>query len=122
MKETLCWSCTNPGTGRCCWDQELKPVPGWVAEATETDGFDTFRVISCPMYEREVRKQMPHTANRKRLMGIVDRCDRMGLTLWQIADITGEPIGVIHAVREKVRKSRDVVPEGLCKLCASETE
>ena len=53
MKETLCWSCTKPGTGRCSWDRALKPVKGWSAVPSQTDGFGTYRVLSCPLYEKE---------------------------------------------------------------------
>lgn len=55
MKETLCWYCSKPGTGRCSWDESLTPVPGWIAQPGRTDGFDTFRVIACPLYERDRR-------------------------------------------------------------------
>ena len=50
MKETLCWYCAIPGTGRCCWDKSLSPVPGWSAEPTFVDGFHTFRVDKCPLF------------------------------------------------------------------------
>ena len=53
MKDTLCWFCTKPGTGRCSWDRSLTPVIGWTAEPSTTDGFDTFRVIKCPLYTPE---------------------------------------------------------------------
>lgn len=53
MKDTLCWSCTKPGTSRCSWDRSLTPVIGWTAEPSITDGFDTFRVIKCPLYQPE---------------------------------------------------------------------
>ena len=59
MKETLCWSCTRPGTGQCSWDREMKPVKGWTAIPSQTDGFATFRVISCPGYEKEPPRK-PH--------------------------------------------------------------
>lgn len=59
MKSTLCWYCTNPGTGRCSWDESLTPVPGWTAEPSKTDGFDTFKVIACPLFVRQRGRSIP---------------------------------------------------------------
>lgn len=59
MNETLCWYCKNPGTGRCCWDVDLTPVPGWIAEKTRVDNFDTFRVIKCPLFVLDGRSMGP---------------------------------------------------------------
>jgi hypothetical protein len=53
MKETLCWSCTRPGTNFCSWDRALVPVNGWVAVPTKVDHYDTFRVLHCPLYQKE---------------------------------------------------------------------
>lgn len=56
--DTLCWTCTAPGTNRCDWDAFARPVEGWKAEPTvirmDTGGerisVDSFRVIECPLY------------------------------------------------------------------------
>lgn len=55
MRETLCWYCNKPGTGRCSWDESLTPVPDWIARPSKTDGFDTFRVDACPLFDLDIR-------------------------------------------------------------------
>lgn len=59
LKDTLCWTCTAPGTGRCSWDDSKGnvPVEGWVAEKQvinmQSIGLvDTYLVIECPLYEK----------------------------------------------------------------------
>lgn len=59
-EETLCWSCVN-ACGRCSWSSKCHtPVEGWSAEKTTLkygDVFiDSFRVISCPMYDAFYKK------------------------------------------------------------------
>ena len=48
---SLCWMCAHPGTGGCCWDRTLTPVPGWMAVETVVDEFDSYFVIECPEYK-----------------------------------------------------------------------
>lgn len=59
MRETLCWYCAIPGTGRCCWDESLTPVPGWSAQPTVVDGFETFRVDRCPLFQLDRHSMGP---------------------------------------------------------------
>lgn len=55
--ETLCWKCRNAvpnsqtGAG-CEWSKGFCPVPGWTAELHECDGIESYRVLSCPKFER----------------------------------------------------------------------
>lgn len=57
--DTLCWSCSHAirqvGKHECPWAWSFTPVRGWVAEPTKlymnNICTDSFRVISCPMYE-----------------------------------------------------------------------
>ena len=107
MSDTLCWSCTSPGTGRCCWDRNLTPVPGWTAKPTTTDGFDTFEVIKCPLFEKTPpRKQfsggrVPLTEEALLLF------DQLGASLEEIVLQTGVPPGIVYARRLKMRQERD---------------
>ena len=59
MRATLCWYCEKPGTGRCSWDESLTPVQGWTAEPSNVDGFDTHRVIKCPLFRMDRRSMGP---------------------------------------------------------------
>lgn len=59
MSETLCWMCARPGTGGCSWDRELAPVPGWTAREAMTDGFQTYHVIACPLFQEMDWKSRP---------------------------------------------------------------
>lgn len=115
MKETLCWSCTAPGTGRCSWDVDLTPVDGWDAEATKTDGFDTFCVIRCPLYikqpERKAALSMPIRLapgqKQHRVMltdALIQMFDRMGMSLDEVSAVTGVKSGIIYQRRLKLRK------------------
>lgn len=115
MKETLCWSCTSPGTGRCSWDESLTPVCGWDAEPSKTDGFDTFRVIKCPLYIQEpprklqcnlpIRRMNPDGKSRVLLTdSLIRMFDHMGLTLEEVSALTGMKSSIIYQRRLKLRK------------------
>ena len=56
--ETICWTCTAPGTGRCSWDESkgCVPVQGWraIETALNMQGHNTvtsYLVLECPLYE-----------------------------------------------------------------------
>lgn len=59
-QETLCWTCSVPGTGGCSWDKDFTPVDGW--EATPTTLYigchcdrkteSSFLVTKCPLYKQ----------------------------------------------------------------------
>ncbi len=119
MKHTLCWSCTKPGTGRCSWDRELVPVEGWVAAPTQTDGFDTFCVLHCPEYQKEPPRISAETMVRLRKVRGIDgsvkhyvkltdellmEYDRRGVSLVEIAALTGLKTGEIYQRRHKLRR------------------
>ena len=54
MAEQLCWSCSKTcGGSDCPWANKLKPVEGWKAEPSIV----TYRIIECPLYEKEGRKK-----------------------------------------------------------------
>ena len=69
MTETLCWSCTAPGNGRCAWERSGGgiPVKGWTAKPTRfrchtKDGglktVKSFCVLECPLFQnRLVRRR-----------------------------------------------------------------
>ena len=57
-KHTLCWDCyhaTNP-EGACPWSVGFEQVPGWTAKMVNyrgyENGYKTFIVESCPLFER----------------------------------------------------------------------
>ena len=54
MEQTLCLTCSRPGTSTCSWDRRLKPVKGWTAELRPYRGnkgpTTTFHVMSCPLF------------------------------------------------------------------------
>lgn len=115
MKESLCWSCTCPGTDRCSWDESLTPVEGWEAEPTVTDGFETFRVINCPLYIKDppralrynlpIRRMCPDGKSRVLLTdSLIRMFDHMGLTLEEVSALTGVKSGIIYQRRLKLRK------------------
>lgn len=119
MSDTLCWKCTRPGTGGCCWDRELKPVPGWTAEPAETDGFQTYHVIRCPEYREidwaarnavRIRLRVRPTVRQNGYgLAILTRdmlayYEREGANLQQIHTETGVPTGVIYARRARLRR------------------
>lgn len=121
MSETLCWKCAIPGTRGCRWDAELLPVDGWTAEPTTTDGFETFHVIHCPLFVQEERrkvkpqkltepiKQFFEPTERKELLTDkkLELYDRMGLSLFEISEMTGIRTGIIYKRRQKLRRCRD---------------
>ena len=47
--ETKCILCAHSCANPCCWADEQKPVPGWVAEKTRLG----YRVIECPEYVKD---------------------------------------------------------------------
>lgn len=57
--QQLCWSCRNavPSevTGRGCeWSRDLRPVPGWEAEAVNKGAMGlTWSIKKCPKYVAE---------------------------------------------------------------------
>lgn len=54
MAEQLCWSCSKAcGGSDCPWANKLQPVEGWKAEPSIV----TYRIIECPLYEKEGRKK-----------------------------------------------------------------
>lgn len=60
----LCWSCTKAcGGSDCPWANELKPVKGWKAKESSISMGNgkkrekTYRIIECPLYEKEKRKK-----------------------------------------------------------------
>lgn len=61
--DTKCWTCTAPGTRRCCWDDSKGeiPVPGWTAIKTPV----SYHVISCPLYEKCPTSRNKNPASRQ---------------------------------------------------------
>lgn len=118
MKETLCWSCTSPGTGRCCWDRDLTPVAGWTAEPTKTDGFDTFRVLKCPLYIKQPPRKHNFSMPLRMTLGqgknqvlltdsLIRMFDHIGLSLDEVSAITGVKSGIIYQRRLKLRREME---------------
>lgn len=115
MKETLCWSCACPGTDRCSWDESLTPVDGWEAEPTVTDGFETFRVINCPLYSKEPPRKMRYDLPIRRMHpdgksivlltdSMIRMFDQMGLTVDEVSAITGVSREIICTRQLKLKK------------------
>ena len=56
-QDTICWRCTKPGTGGCCWDKALIPVPGWYATSVrwkksgDSNRPGSYIVHRCPEFE-----------------------------------------------------------------------
>ena len=51
-KSTLCWDCGN-ATGGCAWSDFLVPVPGWRAVERHYKESMSYKVITCPCFERD---------------------------------------------------------------------
>lgn len=118
-KETLCWSCTRPGTNFCSWDRALVPVKDWVAVPTQVDEFQSYRVLYCPLYEKEQANRPKEKASTLRRVNRADgsvmfcerltderlmEYDRQGLSVAEIADQTGAGQAEIYARRQKLRR------------------
>ena len=53
MAEQLCWSCSKAcGGSDCPWANKLQPVEGWTAKPSIV----TYRIIECPLYEKETKE------------------------------------------------------------------
>ena len=112
MKQTLCWSCTRPGTNFCSWDRELIPVEGWIAEPTHTDVFESFHVLHCPEYQEEPPREcimfpedygdnyQPALITNERMREF----DQLGLSTEQIMELTGTTKEYIYHRRYIARK------------------
>jgi len=50
--ETLCWRCKKVTVGGCSWSKSHIPVEGWHAIQTKKVSYTSFRVQSCPEFER----------------------------------------------------------------------
>lgn len=62
LYKQLCWSCKN-AYSNCSWSKNFIPVDNWVATPTKikcrykngiVKEMDSYRIIKCPLYEREV--------------------------------------------------------------------
>ena len=118
MQETLCWSCAVPGSEKCSWDRSLTPVEGWTAVPAKTDGFDTYCVIHCPMYQKDRPRRAakpqenetkPEARRPRRLVltdALIEICDGAGMSLAEVSELTGVRSGIIYRRRLKVRKER----------------
>ena len=60
--DTLCILCAHSCANQCCWADELKPVPGWVAEKSKHG----YLVLECPEYVKDtyetIKPQKIHDA------------------------------------------------------------
>lgn len=106
MRDSLCWFCAIPGTSRCCWDRDLTPVPGWTALPSTTDGFDTFQVLECPLFEQEKPRARPHEHPIKLTDDLLRMYDQMGLSLADIVKLTGAAASEVYTRRYKLRKEQ----------------
>ena len=102
MKETLCWTCSVPGTGGCSWDREFIPVEGWTATPTRIwqswaqDWMGSFVVHACPLFQAAVYrstfdKLLPKTlrpdgCQTKPLMAVCDKCKQVGRIVCKVND------------------------------------
>lgn len=52
--ESKCWTCLKSYNG-CLWSRHQVPVPGWKAIKIELETLPipTYKVLSCPQYEKE---------------------------------------------------------------------
>ena len=130
-KETLCWSCTRPGTNFCSWDRSLVPVKDWVAVPTQVDEFQSYRVLYCPLYQKEqphrLVKEPREKAQTLRRVNMADgtvkfclrltdellmEYDQLGFTVEEIVEKTGASEVEIYSRRKKLRRCERELYEG----------
>lgn len=105
-QDTICWRCSRPGTGGCCWDKRLVPVPGWDATAVrwEKSGVSyrtgSYIVHSCPEFEPcETEADRLSRVSLDRVL--LRRWIYLGLTDGQICKLSGLNRSVVEAWRKK---------------------
>ena len=66
--DTLCILCAHSCVNRCCWAEEFKPVPGWVAVKNARG----YLVLECPEYVKDtyetIKPQTFHDESVKLLL------------------------------------------------------
>ena len=105
-QDTICWRCAKPGTGGCCWDKSLTPVPGWDATATKwgATGVNTvpgsYVVHECPEFEScETEADRMSRVSLDRVL--LRRWIYLGLTDAQICKLSSLNRRVVEAWRKK---------------------
>lgn len=115
MSETLCWTCTAPGTGRCSWDRSKGniPVDGWTAERTKIlmqgIGYvDSYCVIDCPLYQEcETANNAPRSGPRSNLDDeTLEKWLYIGYTDREISRRSGLSVSTISQRRQKLARER----------------
>lgn len=130
MKETLCWTCSVPGTRGCSWDRAFVPVEGWTATPTriwlsrEQDSMGSFLVHACPLYRPEAYRPAAdkHIRNGPQprlpdedLIGFLDE----GLSDEEIAAMCGMSPHSIYKRRRRIeRLHQEGGLIGICIRCA----
>ena len=109
-KNTLCWSCTRPGTSSCSWDAKLEPVEGWTAIRTQvllsTNVFgESYHVIHCPLYQEiNTAGRDPQYTLSKLDDETLAQCLAAGLTDFRIAEKYGMSRDTIAQRRQKLQR------------------
>ena len=52
ISQTICWDCKK-AIGGCSWSETLTPVEGWTAIQNDKDNTESYKVIMCPLFERD---------------------------------------------------------------------
>lgn len=112
--ETRCWRCTRPGTGTCCWDKDLTPVPGWDAEMSQLEGCVSWHVYACPLFDemkdfddRERNSPSDEVVEVQSIPGRMAYLFQYGWTNKAIALEFGLSIVTVKKYRTKWRKNRE---------------
>ena len=51
----ICFDC-QLAIGGCEWSAKFEPVPGWTARKNTVSGIETYHIVACPKFKRDVVK------------------------------------------------------------------
>lgn len=116
VPETLCWTCTAPGTGRCSWDRSKGniPVRGWKAIPTTVlmQGIGQVRsycVLNCPLYEEcSTAKNKRGGPGKKTVLSdeVLERWLQLGFGDRVIAQRCGLSVSTVSQRRQRLARER----------------
>ena len=85
---TICWNCAN-ATDRlsCEWVRNATPVQGWVAIKQKNWEFESYNVISCPKFTKDVKvKRSAEMMTDETASAIVEAIVDRAIRDWKWAD------------------------------------
>lgn len=117
--ESICWTCAN-ACGGCSWADDFIPVDGWTAKKDiiltgKRDGSsdaETYSVIKCPEYVREMRHKFTELDND----GVLDLARRVltqaGKDYLDDTEIIVETEGMYLTERAETERNRAISDKG----------